>query len=89
MLERYFRQVLIESKAYTRICGWWGRKGGNEIDIVAENELNEKAVFFEVKRKADNIDLEVLEKKSGVFLKATGAFADYTIQYKGLSMTDM
>lgn len=36
----YFRHVLIESKAYTRIGGWWDRKGENEIDIVAENELN-------------------------------------------------
>jgi len=26
----------------------------NEIDIVAENELNNEATFFEVKRKAAN-----------------------------------
>ena len=27
MLERYFRRVLIERQAYTRIGGWWDRKG--------------------------------------------------------------
>ena len=27
MLERYFRRVLIETKSYTRIGGWWDRKG--------------------------------------------------------------
>ena len=89
MLERYFRRTLIELHAYTRIGGWWDRKGENEIDIVAENELNDEATFFEVKRKAANIDLEVLEKKAEAFLRATGKFKGYTISYKGLSMDDM
>ena len=89
MLERYFRRVLIELHRYTRIGGWWDRKGENEIDIVAENELNDEATFFEVKRKAANIDLEVLEQKAGTFLRATGAFKGYSISYKGLSMDDM
>ena len=77
MLERYFRRVLIGRQAYTRIGGWWDRKGENEIDIVAENELNEEASFFEVKRKA------------AAFLRATGEFKGYKISYKGLSMDDM
>ena len=89
MLERYFRRVLIEYQAYTRIGGWWDRKGENEIDIVAENELNEEASFFEVKRKAENIDIEVLKHKAAAFLRATGEFKGYKISYKGLSMDDM
>lgn len=89
MLERYFRRVLIERKAYTRIGGWWDRKGENEIDIVAENELNNEATFFEVKRKAANIDIEVLKQKAAAFLRATGEFKGYNISYKALSMEDM
>ncbi len=89
MLERYFRRVLIERKAYTRIGGWWDRKGENEIDIVAENELNNEATFFEVKRKAANIDIEVLKQKAAAFLRATGEFKGYDISYKALSMDDM
>ncbi len=89
MLERYFRHVLIGRQAYTRIGGWWDRKGENEIDIVAENELDEEATFFEVKRKADNIDMKVLENKAAAFLRATGEFKGYKISYKGLSMDDM
>lgn len=89
MLERYFRRVLIERKAYTRIGGWWDRKGENEIDIVAENELNNEATFFEVKRKAANIDIEVLKQKAAAFLRATGEFKGYYISYKALSMEDM
>ena len=89
MLERYFRRVLIERRAYTRIGGWWDRKGENEIDIVAENELNDEAAFFEVKRKAGNIDMEVLEHKVAAFLRATGEFKGYKISCKGLSLDDM
>lgn len=89
MLERYFRRVLIERKAYTRIGGWWDRKGENEIDIVAENELNNEATFFEVKRKAANIDIEVLKQKAAAFLRATGEFKGYYISYKALSMENM
>ena len=89
MLERYFRRVLIERQAYTRIGGWWDRKGENEIDIVAENELDDEATFFEIKRKAANIDMEILRQKAAVFLRATGEFKGYDIFYKGLSMDDM
>jgi AAA+ ATPase superfamily predicted ATPase len=63
MLERYFKRVLVESKAYTRIGSWWDRKGENEIDIVAENELNDEAVFIEVKRKEETSMLSSLMRK--------------------------
>lgn len=89
MLERYFRRVLINRQAYTRIGGWWDRKGENEIDIVAENELDNQATFFEVKRNAGNIDIEVLKQKASAFLRATGELKGYDISYKGLSMDDM
>ena len=89
MLERYFKRVLIERQAYTRIGGWWDRKGENEIDIVAENELDDTATFFEVKRKADNIDMEKLEAKAAAFMRATGEFKGCSLSYKGLSMADM
>lgn len=89
MLERWFRRVLIERQSYTRLGGWWDRKGESEIDIVAENELDNTAAFFEVKRKAENIDLEVLQAKASAFLRATGAFKGYALSYKGLSMEDM
>ena len=89
MLERYFKQVLIEKKEFTRIGSWWDRKGENEIDIVAENELNDEASFIEVKRKAENFDLNTLKEKVATFTRATGRFKDYSVTQKGLSMTDM
>ena len=89
MFERYFKRVLIESKKYTRIGSWWDRKGENEIDIVAENELDEQAIFLEVKRKIENYDPELLNSKIATFTRATGEFKNYTVTQKGLSMNDM
>lgn len=89
MLERYFKRVLIESKAYTRIGSWWDRKGENEIDIVAENELNRTAAFIEVKRKAGNFDSDALNDKVAAFTRATGQFKDYAVSQLSLSMSDM
>lgn len=89
MFKHYFRCVQIERQTYTRIGGWCDRKGENEIDIVAENELNNEATFFEVKRKAANIDIEVLKQKAAAFLRATGEFKGYDISYKTLSMDDL
>lgn len=89
MLERYFKRILIESHAYTRIGGWWDRKGENEIDIVAENELDNTALFVEVKRNSEKYIPSALESKVAAFLRATGQLGDYTITRKGLSMDDM
>lgn len=89
MLERYFKRVLIESKKYTRIGSWWDRKGENEIDIVAENELEGQAIFIEVKRKIENYNPDELSRKVAVFTRATGEFNNYTLTQQGLSMDDM
>lgn len=89
ILERYFRTKLIEQKSITRIGGYWDRKGENEIDIIAVNELTKVADIIEVKRNVSNIDMEKLTEKSIYFRKATGELTDYKINLKGLSMSDM
>lgn len=89
MLERYFRRVAMESGEFTRIGRWWDRKGENEIDMIAEDELTDSAIFYEIKRQMDDISLGVLKQKAEVFLQATGQFKGYKISYKGLSMEEM
>ena len=88
-LERYFRAKLIESGDYTRIGGWWDRKGENEIDLLAENEIDKRAVFFEVKRQNARYSAKALEEKADQFLKATGRFRGYDIRLQGLSLNDL
>lgn len=88
-LERYFTQLLIESKNYTRIGGWWNRKGEDEIDIIAEDEISQKATFFEVKRQNKKCDYQLLVEKKEHFLSATRQFKGYSITCESLSLEDM
>lgn len=88
-LESYFIDVLKESGFYTRLGYWHDRKGENEIDIIAEDEVDNKIEFIEIKRQSKNFDRKILEAKSQTFLKAVGTFKDYEITYRGLSIEDM
>ena len=78
-----------ESGKYTRLGYWHDRKGENEIDIVAEDELENKIEFIEVKRQEKNFDESVLRAKSELFFKAVGTFNNYEFIYRGLSIDDM
>ena len=89
MLERYFHRVAMESGEYTRIGRWWDRKGENEIDMIAEDELSDHATFYEIKRQRDEISIGTLKQKAEALLRATGALKGYEIRYEGLSMEDM
>ena len=89
MLERYFHRVAMESGEFTRIGRWWDRKGENEIDMIAEDELTDSAIFYEIKRQKDDINLGALKQKVDIFLQATHQFKGYGITYKGLSMQEM
>ncbi len=89
VLERYFLAKMIESEEYTQIASWWDRKGENEIDLIAADELEQKVTFYEVKRQAKDINLGILKDKAEHFFLATGKFKKYDIGYQGLSMEDM
>ena len=89
ILEDFCRLQLAESGQYTRIGTWHDRRGENEIDIIAADELNKKAEFIEVKRQRRNIDLSILRAKADVFLSATKKFGNYDITYRGLSLEDI
>jgi len=66
-LEGLFRAEFSERHAYSRMGGWWDRKGENEIDLVCENEFKGTIDFFEVKRDAKRYDRESLEEKVEAF----------------------
>lgn len=89
MLERYFREQFAEKKTFTRIGSWWDRKGEHEIDLIAEDELEKRAVFAEVKREKDRISLNTLKEKAEHFRRASGAFKNYSLSYLSLSLEDM
>ena len=89
VLERYFKEVMKESERYTHIDSWWDRKGENEIDIIAADDLAKKVTFYEVKRQRDELDMKVLKDKVQRFMESTGMYGKYEVDVEGLCMEDM
>lgn len=95
--ERKFLQIdeltnYLYRAVYNRSMMWLRRekcKSRHLNRLMLENDPDDTATFFEVKRKAENIDMEKLEAKAAAFMRATGEFKGYTLSYKGLSMNDM
>lgn len=88
-LERYFREKAKESKRYTLIGRWWDRKGQNEIDMIAANEIDKTLEIYEIKRNRKNIDFKLLEEKKNKFLASVPSFEEYDIVTKGLDIDNM
>ena len=88
-LEGYFRWKSIGEERYSRIGGWWDRKGENEIDLVCENEFRNTLEFVEVKRSRERIDLDALRVKAEAFLQKNPDRRSRTISYAGWSLDEM
>ena len=88
-LERYFHWKFECEGRYTRMGGWWDRKGENEIDLVCEDEAENLLVFYEIKRDAARIDLRALAAKRDAFLAKNPDKRKRRISLGGLSLQDM
>ena len=88
-LETYFRRRMEESGEWSRIGNWWDRKGENEIDLIAQNELDGRCCVFEIKRDPRRINLDVLKEKFSVCKAAIGLSRTVKPEFVGLSMEDM
>ena len=87
ILEQYFRQKISEEERVTAVGHYWDRKGNNEIDIIALNDIDRTALVAEVKRNAARYDERLLQEK---FESIKGNFGKYKeIKLIGLSMVDM
>lgn len=86
ILEKYFRSALAESKRFSAIGNYWNKKGEDEIDIVALNEMEKQLVFCEVKRNKKRINIPALEKKAADIIRK---YPDFHIEYKGFSLEDL
>lgn len=88
-LEEYFRRKLAESGKWTQISSWWDRKGENELDILAENELDGTCAVCEVKRDKSKIDRAAVLGKLDAFRSATGKWLKSKPKFLALSLEDM
>jgi len=88
-LERYFHWKFTEESDYSRMGGWWDRKGENEIDLVCEDEQSGKVDLYEIKRDGRRIDIGLLEQKAQAFLAKHPELRERKIVCRGLSLRDM
>lgn len=85
-LERYFHDLYMQTGCYTRIGNWWDRRGESELDMVAINEFDKRAVIAEIKRNSKKLDLAELQRKVS---DLPSDFTQYQIELKLLSLEDM
>lgn len=85
-LERYFHDLYMQTGCYTRIGNWWNRRGESELDMVALNEFDKRAVIAEIKRNSKKLDLAELQRKVS---DLPSDFSQYEIELKLLSLEDM
>ena len=89
MLERYFERKLRESGRYTRIGRFWDRKGENEIDLIAVNEIEGFAEVYEIKKQGKRYDEQALAAKVDYLLQNCKELHEMKITLGGLSLEDM
>ena len=87
VLEQYFRQKIGEEERVTLVGNYWDRKGMNEIDLIALNDIDKTALVAEVKRNADRYSPKLLQEKFDSIRSNFGKYGE--VQLKGLSMQDM
>ena len=88
-LERYFQWKMQEDASFTRMGGWWDRRGENEIDLVCEDESERSLSFFEVKTDARRIDLDALRTKTEAFFAKNPEKRGHVRSFGGLSLGDL
>lgn len=88
-LERFYRKHFESLGCFTEVGCWWGRKGLNEIDLIAVDDLSRKIVFCEIKRNEAKIDLNLLRVKATEFVQLNPKYASYRAVYRKLSLTEL
>lgn len=86
VLEQFFRQKWMEEERVTQVGNYWDRKGVNEIDMIAINEIDKKAVVAEVKRQRKKLNSSELAGKVSAISKN---LSKYEVCQIGLTMEDM
>lgn len=86
VLEQYFRQKWMEEERVTLVGNYWDRKGENEIDMIAINDIDKTATVAEIKRNPKKYNPAELANKVATL---NNQLAKYHVTQRGLSLEDM
>jgi len=76
----------MEEERVTLVGNYWDRKGENEIDMIALNDIDKTAVVAEIKRQPKKYNPAELSLKVS---SLSTHLAKYKVTQIGLSMDDM
>ena len=76
----------MEEERVTIVGNYWDRKGENEIDMIALNDIDKTAVVAEIKRQHKRFDPTELANKVTTLSKE---LSQYRITQISLSIEDM
>jgi len=85
-LEKYFREKLALSSEYNRMGSYWERANRNELDIVAIDDLHNKALIAEVKMNKKNFRPNLLKDNAHNLINKLNGFE---IEFKSFSLEDI
>jgi len=85
-LEKYFIEKLALSGNWSEIGSYWEKGFKNQIDIVAVNRIEKKALFAEVKRNEKQYSEQQLRLKAQQLQRKLGG---YRLEYLGFSLKDL
>lgn len=85
-LEKFCTEKLALSGEWSEIGSYWESSNSNQIDIVALNIMEKKALFVEVKRDKERYSEQTLRSKTQNILRELGG---YTVEYRGMSLEDL
>lgn len=82
-----FRKV--KPSFFSVLQGLWDRKGEQEIDIIAEDEVDGRMLVAEVKRDGRRGNVDALKEKFDSFRRTCRVDGKTAVEFKILSMSDM
>lgn len=87
-LESLFTAILRESKQFNQIGSYWDKKGENEIDIIAINDMDKRILIVEVKRQLKKYNPATLLIKSSHLLTKL-SLKNYQIEHRCFALDNL
>lgn len=88
-MERYFKSQKMEAGGFTKMGGYWDRKGTTEIDFIVINEITKTVDFAEINKNKSKINIGKLQGNVSKITSDLGILSDYQINYNLWSVEDM
>ena len=88
-LEDWYRQRFLELSGFSPVGAWWDRRGENEIDLIALDNVGKKILLAEIKTQASKLDEAKQRRKSEAFFDVHREYSSWEKTFLGLTPQGM